>query len=133
MPVDGELPLLRREDFALDWSRPAAELERLVAAADGAPGAPAGVNGRSVCVFDAFASAEHTGAPPGTVVGRNLDAVAIACGVGTLWVGYAAELERPRGAKLPAAQVIDASNAPFRRVPDAWRRRPTSATATSGT
>jgi putative two-component system hydrogenase maturation factor HypX/HoxX len=52
-------------------------------------------------------------------VGRNLDAVAIACGVGTLWVGYAAELSGRRGAKLPAAQVIDASNAPFRRVPDA--------------
>lgn len=119
VPVDGELPLLRREDFRIDWSRPANELERLVAAADGAPGAPATVNGRSVCVFDAVASPEHTGAAPGTVVGRNLDAVAIACGVGTLWVGYAAELSGRRGAKLPAAQVIDASGAPFRRVPDA--------------
>jgi len=119
VPVDGELPLLRRADFHVDWNRPADELERLVAAADGAPGASAQVHDRSVCVFDAVASPEHTGAAPGTVVGRDLDAVAIACGVGTLWVGYAAELSGRRGPKLPAAQVIDASRAPFRQVPDA--------------
>jgi len=115
----GELPLLRRADFRLDWSRPAAELERLVAAADGAPGAPAEVDGRSVCLFDAVASPEHTGEAPGTVVGRHFDAVAVACGQGTLWVGYAAELGARRGPKLPATQVIDAGRAPFRPVPDA--------------
>ncbi|WP_125773127.1 enoyl-CoA hydratase-related protein [Antribacter gilvus] len=114
-----ELPLLRRAHFRLDWTLPAAELARRVAAADGSPGAPAEVQGRSVCLFDAAATDEDHGAAPGTVVGRNLDAVAIATGRGTLWVGQAAELgEHRRGPKLPAAAVIDAREAPYRMVPD---------------
>ncbi|MBE1874817.1 formyl transferase [Myceligenerans sp. TRM 65318] len=115
----GERPLLRRKDFELDWAEPAEELARRVAAADSAPGAPADVQGRRVCLFDAVASDIETGATPGTVVGHNVDAVAIACGSGTLWVGYAAVLTERRGTKLPASRVIDASRTPYLKVPDA--------------
>ncbi|WP_307815946.1 enoyl-CoA hydratase-related protein [Myceligenerans indicum] len=119
VPDTGERPLLRRKEFEIDWAEPADVLARRVAAADSAPGAPADVQGLRVCLFDAAASEVETGAEPGTVVGHNLDAVAIACGVGTLWVGYAATFAGRRGTKLPASRVIEASRTPYLKVPDA--------------
>ena len=118
IPGTGELPLLRRKAFELDWRSDAAELERRVNAADGAPGAPVDLAGRTLCLYDAAATGDDYGAEPGTVVGRNLEAVAIACGRGTLWVGYAAVLERRRGPKLPASMVIDAGHAPHLPLPE---------------
>jgi len=119
VPGTGELPLLRRSAFELDWRASATELARRIAAADGAPGAPAVLDGRTYCLFDAAATGEDTGAEPGTIVGRDCEAVAFATGRGTLWVGYAALLEKKRGPKLPAAMVIDASTAPFKPAPEA--------------
>ncbi|MFD6134188.1 hypothetical protein [Isoptericola sp. NPDC060257] len=58
VPGTGELPLLRRAAFELDLSRPAAELARTIAAADGAPGAPATLQGARFCLFDAVAVPE---------------------------------------------------------------------------
>lgn len=117
IPGTGELPLLRRKAFELDWRAPAAELARRIAAADGAPGAPVDLGGRTLCLFDAAAVDHESGAAPGTVVGRDLDAVAVACGRGTLWFGYAAELGRKRGPKLPAAMIVDAAGAPYMPAP----------------
>ncbi|MFC3492468.1 enoyl-CoA hydratase-related protein [Glycomyces rhizosphaerae] len=119
IPGTGELPLLRRNAFALDWRASATELARRIAAADGAPGAPAVLDGRTYCLFDAAATSEHTGAEPGTIVGRDCESIAFATGRGTLWVGYAALLEKKRGLKLPAAMVIDAASAPFKPAPEA--------------
>lgn len=119
IPDTTELPLLRRAAFELDWRAPAAENARRIAAADGAPGAPADLDGERYCLFDAVAVDEEHGAAPGTVIGRNLESIAIACGQGTLWVGYAARLTAKRGPKLPAAMVVDASAAPFLPAPEA--------------
>ncbi|WP_166845082.1 enoyl-CoA hydratase-related protein [Isoptericola sp. BMS4] len=121
VPGTGELPLLRRAAFELDWDRPAAELARTIAAADGAPGAPATVGGARVCLFDAAVGDETPEGPaaPGTVVGHDGDAVAIATGDGTLWVGYAATLAERRGTKLPASWVLDVSEAHYLPVPKA--------------
>ncbi|GGU07256.1 enoyl-CoA hydratase-related protein [Nocardioides albus] len=115
----GELPLLRRTAFEVDWSAPATEIARRIAAADGAPGAPATVDGRRFCLFDAATTPdEHADVKPGTIVGVDTDAVAFATGEGTLWVGYAATLEKKRGPKLPAAWVLDARHAPFAEMPE---------------
>lgn len=109
VPGTGELPLLRRPAFAVDWSLPVEELARRVAAADGAPGAPAEIAGERYCLFDAVATPEvlDPQAAPGAVVGRDVDAVALAATDGTLWVGYAATLGERRGTKLPARSVLD--------------------------
>ncbi|MBC7278600.1 enoyl-CoA hydratase-related protein [Nocardioides sp.] len=116
----GELPLLRRKAFEIDWSAPATEIARRIAAADGAPGAPATVDGKTYCLFDAATTPDqHGDVKPGTVVGVDTDAVAFATGEGTLWVGYAATLEKKRGPKLPAAWVLDVQHAPFREMPEA--------------
>jgi putative two-component system protein, hydrogenase maturation factor HypX/HoxX len=56
---------------------------------------------------------------PGTVVGHDGDAVAIATGSGVLWVGYAATLGERRGIKLPASWVLDVHGAPYLPVPAA--------------
>lgn len=119
VPGTGELPLLRRAAFELDWHRPASELARTIAAADGAPGAPATVGGARVCLFDAAVGDEtpDASAAPGTVVGHDGDAVAIATGDGTLWVGYAATLAERRGPKLPASWVLDVAGARYLPVP----------------
>lgn len=119
IPGTTELPLLRRNAFAIDWRAPAEEIARRIAAADGAPGAPAEIAGRRYCLFDAAAAPEEYGAAPGTVVGRDCESIAVACGRGTLWVGYAAVLGAKRGPKLPASMVVDASAAPFRPAPAA--------------
>ncbi|MFC7879265.1 enoyl-CoA hydratase-related protein [Isoptericola sp. NPDC057391] len=121
VPDTGELPLLRRAAFELDLSRPAAELARTIAAADGAPGAPATLQGARFCLFDAVAVPEAVDplAAPGMIVGRDDDAVAIATGDGTLWVGYAATLAEKRGTKLPASWVLDVAGVPFRPAPAA--------------
>ncbi|HWV78933.1 MAG TPA: enoyl-CoA hydratase-related protein [Isoptericola sp.] len=121
VPGTGELPLLRRVAFELDLTRPAAELARTIAAADGAPGAPVTLQGARFCLFDAVAVPEpvNADAEPGTLVGRDEDAVAIATGDGTLWVGYAATLAEKRGIKLPAAWVLDVAGVPFRPAPAA--------------
>jgi putative two-component system hydrogenase maturation factor HypX/HoxX len=113
-----ELPLLRRAAFEIDWEQPAGEIARRIAAADGAPGAPATLAGRRLCLYDAVAIGDDSGAAPGTVVAHDTDAVAIACGHGTLWVGYAAELGDKRGPKLPASMLIDATGTPFRALPE---------------
>jgi putative two-component system hydrogenase maturation factor HypX/HoxX len=118
IPGTGELPLLRRKAFEIDWRAPAEEIARRIAAADGAPGAPAELGGRRYCLFDAAAVPEQYGAVPGSVVGRNLESIAVACGQGTLWVGYAATLDAKRGPKLPATMVVDAAGAPFLPLPE---------------
>ncbi|MGH3349124.1 MAG: enoyl-CoA hydratase-related protein [Nocardioides sp.] len=115
----GELPLLRRQAFEIDWAAPAIEIARRIAAADGAPGAPANIDGKAYCLFDAATTSENHGAP-GTVVGCDTDSVAIATGEGTLWVGYAATLgDKKRGPKLPAAWVLETDHAPYRPMPEA--------------
>ncbi|MBO0842049.1 MAG: hypothetical protein J2O46_02605, partial [Nocardioides sp.] len=118
VPSTGELPLLRREAFRIDWTRSAEEIARRVAAADGAPGAPATIQGTDYCVYDAVADPLDNVAAPGTVVGHDTEAVAIACGSGTLWVGYAATLaDNKRGPKVPASWVIDSAGTSFRFLP----------------
>ncbi|WP_035700151.1 enoyl-CoA hydratase-related protein, partial [Glycomyces tenuis] len=77
------------------------------------------LGGRRYCLFNAAAVGEQYGATPGTIVGRNLESIAIACGQGTLWIGYAATLDAKRGPKLPATMVVDAAGAPFLPLPEA--------------
>ncbi len=118
VPGTGELPLLRRPAFEIDWSLPVEELARRVAAADGAPGAPAQVGDERYCLFDAVATTDvpDPEAVPGSIVGHDVDAVALAAVDGTLWVGYAATLTARRGTKLPARLVLDPAAASPRRA-----------------
>jgi methionyl-tRNA formyltransferase len=76
---------LGREDAALDWSRPARELERVVRAMRPAPGASTQAEGRA-----------------GNVL-RAADSIVVACGEGALAI---TELQRAGGRSLSAAEFL---------------------------
>ena len=71
---------LGRDEGRLDWSKPAAELERAVRALNPAPGVWFERAGERIKVL-AASLADPADAPPGTVLH---DALAIACGTGAL-------------------------------------------------
>jgi methionyl-tRNA formyltransferase len=89
---------LRRREGALDWRRPAVELERAVRAFDPWPGAWFEQAGLRIKVLAAELAAPGAGAAPGTVLD---DRLAIQCGAGAL---------RPLTLQRPgrAAQEVDA-------------------------
>jgi methionyl-tRNA formyltransferase len=82
-PADGVTyaKKLRREEGALDWRRPAAELERAVRAFDPWPGAWFERGTDRIRVLSAELAQAPPGAAPGTVVD---DRLAIACGQAAL-------------------------------------------------
>jgi methionyl-tRNA formyltransferase len=72
---------LRREEGALDWRQPAAQLERVVRAFDPWPGAWLERRGERIKVLAAEIATPKDGAAPGTVLD---DRLAIQCGTGAL-------------------------------------------------
>ena len=109
-PAEGSsyAPKLSRADAALDWSRPAAELERRVRALNPWPGAACHLHGETLKVLEATLS-DETG-KPGTVLGG----LTIACGTGALRL---VRVQRPgrgpvtadaflRGTPVPAGTVL---------------------------
>ncbi|GAA4923524.1 putative two-component system hydrogenase maturation factor HypX/HoxX [Stackebrandtia albiflava] len=103
-------PSMRRADREFDWSQPAEQIVRRIHAADSAPGVRTEIEGRTVYVYDA---AVAEGRPrrfyPGTVIGRGQDAIAVATGDKTVWIGHVKEPRDAGGAgvKLPATTVFD--------------------------
>lgn len=82
-PADGATyaKKLRREEGALDWRRPAVELERAVRAFEIFPGSHFTHDGERIRVLAAEIAAGSSDAPPGTVLDEMLT---IACGEGAL-------------------------------------------------
>jgi len=72
---------LRREEGALDWRRPAVELERAVRAFDPWPGAWLDHGGERIKVLAAALAPAPPGAAPGMVLD---DRLTVACGAGAL-------------------------------------------------
>ena len=91
-------PKLTREDSWLDWTRPAAELERRVRALAPRPGARFAFRGEGIGVGSA--AVEAGGGPPGRVLD---DGAAIACGEGVLRL---LRLQRPGRAAMEAAAFL---------------------------
>jgi methionyl-tRNA formyltransferase len=89
-----------KRDAHLDWSRPAAELERAVRALRPAPGAFGFLEGEPVKIW----RARVVGATgnPGTIIEAGNDVV-LACGEGALAVS---ELQRAGGRRLSAAEFL---------------------------
>jgi methionyl-tRNA formyltransferase len=89
---------LRREEGALDWRQPAAQLERAVRAFDPWPGAWLEQRGERIKVLAAELAASPDSAAPGTVLD---DRLAVQCGAGAL---------RPLSLQRPgrAPQDVDA-------------------------
>jgi len=101
-PTDGATYArkLRREEGALDWRRPAVELERAVRAFEIFPGSYFTRNGERVRVLAAEVADGSAGAPPGTVLDELLT---IACGNGALRL---TKLQRAGRAALRAEEFL---------------------------
>ena len=99
-PEDGAswAPKLTRDDSRLDWTRPAAELERRVRAFAPRPGARFAFRGESIRVEAAVV--EGGSGPPGRVLD---DGAAVACGKGALRL---LRLQRPGRSAMEATAFL---------------------------
>ena len=108
---------LSKAESALDWRRPAAELERQVRAFSPWPGAFARFGGDAIKILEAEVLDDNCGQAPGTAID---DALTIACGVGALRLvrvqraGKAAMTAEAflRGFAVPAGARFDLPDAP---------------------
>lgn len=95
---------IEKAEAAIDWSQPAAAIERRIRAFDPFPGAAARIGGETVKVWRARAAAGHGSAAAGTVVALDDHGISVACGDGGRL--ELTELQRPGGKRLPAADFL---------------------------
>jgi methionyl-tRNA formyltransferase len=102
-PADGATyaAKLAKHEARIDWTRPAAELERQVRAFNPFPGATARLRGTEIKIWRA-AVAEAAG-EPGVVLALDPAAIVVACGRGALRLE---ELQRAGGKRLPAREFL---------------------------
>jgi methionyl-tRNA formyltransferase len=90
-----------KREAAIDWQRPAVEIERAVRALRPLPGATAKLRGEALKIWRARVVAAHGAA--GTVLDAGDEGVLIACGDQALLVS---ELQRAGGKRLAAAEFL---------------------------
>jgi methionyl-tRNA formyltransferase len=91
-------PKLGKGEAALDWRRPASDLQRCVRAFNPSPGASAVIGSTSIKIWSAVPSAS-TGGVPGEVLATGADGVVVSCGSGALRL---TELQKAGGRRLGA-------------------------------
>lgn len=95
---------IEKAEAAIDWTQPAAVIERRIRAFDPFPGASAQLRGETVKVWRASALPGRGSVAPGTVVAVDARGIAVACGdQGRLEL---AELQRAGGKRLAAADFL---------------------------
>ena len=102
-PADGATYAAKigKAEAAIDWTRPAVEIERKIRAFNPFPGAVASFAGTPVKLWRARAI-DATGTP-GEVLLAEGAGIIVACGEGALCV---MELQKPGGKRLPAADFL---------------------------
>ncbi|MET0961465.1 MAG: methionyl-tRNA formyltransferase [Noviherbaspirillum sp.] len=95
---------IAKEEAALDFTLPAAVLERKIRAFNPFPGATGKVNSVTVKIWQAQLAAGTVGAAPGTVLAADAgQGVVVACGEGAL---HLVQLQKPGGKRLDAADFL---------------------------
>jgi methionyl-tRNA formyltransferase len=102
-PSDGVsyAPKLEKAEAALDWRRPAVELDRAVRAFNPFPGAFGQVDGQVIKVWRAERVSGQ--GVPGIVLAAGADGIVVACGEGALCL---TELQKSGGKRLAAADFL---------------------------
>jgi methionyl-tRNA formyltransferase len=98
---------IAKSEAAVDWSQPAAAIERKLRALDPAPGAQSWLAGEPVKLWRAEVLPGAGGAP-GEIVAADAAGLVVACGQGALRI---TELQRPGGRRAPAAAFLAACKA----------------------
>ncbi len=106
IPQDNQLATyaakLTKEEAQLDWTREAAELERMVRGYNPFPGASACVNDTIIRIWQASIREGMSG-EPGEILAVEKNALVVACGHGALSLEV---LQRPNAKALPVAQFL---------------------------
>jgi methionyl-tRNA formyltransferase len=92
---------IQDEETVINWSQPAAQIERAVRAFRPSPGAQTGLRGQRCKIWHARI-APGSG-EPGTVIATATDRIRVACGEGALDI---TELQRAGGRRLPAVEFL---------------------------
>jgi len=92
---------IRRQDAALDWTRPATEIARAVRAYNPVPGAWFVLDGESIKCWRARPLEGGSG-PPGVVLDAGKHGIDVACGDGVLRL---LEVQRPGRKRVSAAEL----------------------------
>ena len=102
-PADGACYAAKigKAEAALDFRRPAVELDRAIRAFNPFPGALMTVDGTPIKLWQA--RVEPAGGEPGRILAVGDDGVVIACGEGALRL---TELQKPGGKRLPVADFL---------------------------
>jgi len=95
---------LDKAESALDFARPALELERQVRAFDPWPGSDAGIAGEALRIWAAHALDHAHDAAPGSVLGAGREGIDIACGNGVLRI---TTVQRAGGKRIGAADYLN--------------------------
>ena len=107
VPQDDSLatyaPMIRKQDGLLDFSRPAAELERRVRGLYPWPGTYTLLAGQPFKIWAASVVHGTTGAKPGSVIRADRDGILIACGEDAL---LAQEVQAPGKKRMPAEAYL---------------------------
>ncbi|MFC5302051.1 methionyl-tRNA formyltransferase [Azospira restricta] len=90
-----------KAESAIDWTRPAAEVDRHIRAFNPFPGAHSALAGVPVKLWRALPAAGN--GRPGEVLAADRDGIVVACGEGALRV---VELQKAGGKRLPATQFL---------------------------
>jgi len=99
---------LQKEQGAVDWSRPAIELERRIRAFTPAPGSYSLLNGQRIKILGAeLASGQGA---PGEVLSVSKEALLVACAEGALRLTH---LQLPGGKPLAFAELINSRREQF--------------------
>ncbi len=94
---------IEKAEAAIDWSLPAAVLDRRVRAFNPFPGAGSVLAGEAVKVWSAHPEAGAATAAPGQVLAADAQGIRVATGDGVLVL---TELQRAGGKRLPAADFL---------------------------
>jgi len=106
------MPTMKQADRKIDWDRPAEIVCRTIRASDSQPGVSENFDGEQYSLYGAYVAecweCPDIGiAPPKSLLGKRDGAVLIKCGQGAVFVTH---LKKPKGIKLPAAQVLPPSS-----------------------
>jgi methionyl-tRNA formyltransferase len=95
---------ISKDEAALDFAQPAAQLDRKIRAFDPFPGANARINGVTVKLWAAEVLEADSAAPPGQVLAADAQhGIVVACGAGSLRL---TELQKPGAKRLPASEFL---------------------------
>jgi methionyl-tRNA formyltransferase len=109
-------PRIEKGESAIDWRRPANEIERKVRAFHPTPGAQSAIDGTPIKIWRAHVEPVRAG-EPGSVQEAGADGIVVACGEGALRI---TELQRAGGKALPVKAFLSgfalAPGARFRAI-----------------